>query len=154
PAVEGGTYVWIDGLGTQNNLPNVGLGLHLIGLDAGFFPDNGAAHDLRQHLRGGGLRGGIGYNLPGTNWRAELGGAYLRADGSNSGSAAPTSGIGVLFVNGASSTAFFGCTGTFPPCATSAALSSDISAWQLNAKLAYDWRAGWLLLSPSVALFG
>jgi hypothetical protein len=152
PAVSvGGVYAWVDGFWDQVNLPNVGLGLKNVSLAPGF-ADNGVLHSLRQHLHGGGVRGGVGYNMPGTNWRTELGASYLRADGSQSTAAAPTAGIGVQLLNGSNSLAFFTC--AIAPCSTTAALSSDITAWQLNGKLAYDWRADAVLLSPSIALFG
>jgi hypothetical protein len=147
-----GAYAWIDGSWKQVNLPDVALGLRNVALGAP--QDNGAQHSLRQRLNGGGVRGGIGYNLPGTYWRAELGASYLRADGSSSASAAPSPGVGAQLLNGATGPNFFGCGGTFPACSTTAALTSDITAWQLNGKLAYDWRAGPVLLSPSLALFG
>jgi hypothetical protein len=151
-AATHGVYLWVDGSWEQVNLPDVALGLRNVGLSAP--QDNGAQHSLRQRLNGGGVRGGVGYNLPGSNLRAELGASYLRADGSNSAASAPSPGIGVQLLSGATGPGFFGCAGTFPACSTTAALTSDITAWQLSGKLAYDWRVGAVLLSPSLALFG
>ena len=60
-----------------------GLGFRLDG-PGPVFADNGVVHTLSQHLNGGSVRGGVGYNLPGTDWRAEVGASYLRASGSSS----------------------------------------------------------------------
>src|SRR6266446_437135 len=69
-AATHGAYVWVDGSWEHVNLPDVALGLRNVGLSAP--QDNGVQHSLHQHLNGGGVRGGLGYNLPGSNWRAEL----------------------------------------------------------------------------------
>jgi hypothetical protein len=144
-------YAWLDGFAAQVNLPEIGLGFRNVTLDPSF-ADRGVVHSLRQRLNGGGVRGGVGYNLPGTSWRAEFGASYLHANGTQSATGAPSSGVGVQLLNGSNTVNFFTC--AIAPCSTTAALSSDVGAWQLNGKLAYDWRSGAVLLSPSVALFG
>ena len=99
------------------------------------------------------MRGGVGYNLPGTNWRAEIGASYLRASGSSSGAASLNApAVSVQLLDGSGQIGFI-CAGIFS-CATTAALSSDITAWQVNGKLARDWQFGNTRVSPSVAVFG
>jgi hypothetical protein len=39
-------------------------------------------------------------------------------------------------------------------CAIGGALSNRYDAWQLNGKIASDWKYGWITLTPSVAIFG
>jgi len=148
-----GIYAWVDGWWDQINLPRVGLGFRANGPAALAFPDNGVLHNLNQRLNGSGGRAGIGYNVPGTNWRAEFGFSYFHGSGTPSETGAWTvPAISVQLLNGSGQVGFI-CQGAFT-CRTSSGLTSDITSWQLNGKVAYDGRMGVVLLSPSLAIFG
>ena len=150
---ERGYYFWIDGMYDRIRLPTYALGLHNV-VNAGGFPDAGSTvQTFDPHLNGGGVRGAIGYILPGSTIKFELGGSYVAATGTNSAvTASPTFDVSAQLLNGAGAVAFI-CPAPIS-CSTAGTLSTRYSAWQFNGKVAADLKAGAITLTPSVAAFG
>jgi len=149
-------YVFLDGTYDRVNLPTYSLGLHNVAL--GGLVDNGPVNNFSStHLNGDGVRGGLGYFVPGTRWRLEASGSYVKADGTQTQSSSVTTigFMGPVFLNGTTSLNAFGCLAAGATCSSSGQLNSDYAAWQANGKAAYDvqW-AGPVVLSPFVAVFG
>jgi hypothetical protein len=91
--IEGGPYVWVDGFYEQMRLPSYNLGTHLFQLFP-FLPplaDLGPLQTFDPRLNSGGVRGAIGYLVPGSAFRLELGGSYVSGSGSQSQSSTPQS---------------------------------------------------------------
>ena len=148
-----GWYIYEDGIYENVALPSNLLGLHNVGpglLDAG--PTN----NFSTRLNGEGVRGGLGYVVPGTGWRMEATGSYVRADGTQNqtGALISNDAVGPVFLNGAPTKNAFTCGGIFN-CSSTAQLSTSYVSWQAGGKIAYDMQwAGPVSLSPFVALFG
>jgi hypothetical protein len=153
-AAATGWYTFIDGIYDRVHLPTYALGLHNGGAAATNFADIGPVSSFDPKLDGGGLRGGVGYHLPGTSWRLELGGSYIEANGSQRQSATTTAdSAGFVFLNGTAPLASKFCT-TGLACTTDGQLTSAYKSWQINGKAAYDATWGGATISPFVALFG
>jgi hypothetical protein len=153
---ESGFYVWMDGAYQNVHLPTYSLGYRNVGVEAGFpmFPVAGAVQSFDPHLDGGGVRGALGYRVPGTNLRLEVGGSYVKADGNTSQTSVNTApDLALQLLNGVSSSALFRCV-VDVSCSTRGTLSSSYDSWQFNGKAAYDWKYGSITLTPSAALFG
>lgn len=150
---SGGYYVWVDGIYDRVALPSYTLGLHniLAGLT---LPDVGPVQGFDPRLNGSGVRGAIGYRLPRSTVRFEIGGSYIAANGSNPAFGENSTGaVGVVLLTGVvPGSAAFNCIARI--CSTSSNLSSDFSAWQFNGKVAADWTYGSINLTPSAAIFG
>jgi hypothetical protein len=150
-----GYYVWVDGMYDRVRLPSYALGLHNV-ITVGTFPDAGLVQSFDPSLNGGGVRGAIGYILPGSTWRFELGGSYIGANGTNSAvaTASTIGGANVQLLDGTlPATTAFVCNGA-TTCTTASTLSTSYTAWQFNGKAAADWKFGSILVTPSVAIFG
>src|SRR2546428_2663210 len=67
PAVvtDSGWYVWIDGDYQRVRLPAYALGLHNVRFPAAPFVDAGPSQSFDPRLNGAGVRGAVGYRLPG-----------------------------------------------------------------------------------------
>src|SRR6266851_400589 len=148
-------YVWLDGMYDSVHLPTYRLGLRAL---PNTFPsfDNGAAlQPFDTHLNGGGAHGAVGYVLPGTSTRFEFGGSFVGASATNSQSTTNTNNVVVAqFLNGSGLNSNFNCIPGFVTCSTLSRLSTDYSAWQLNGKVASDWKYGSVIVTPSAAVFG
>jgi hypothetical protein len=153
-AAATGWYTFVDGMYDRVHLPTYALGMHNVGARATGFADSGPVSGFDPKLDGGGLRGGVGYHLPGTSWRLELGGSYIEANGSQRQSATTTAfAAGPVFLNGTAPFASKFCTTGFA-CTTDGQLTSTYKSWQVNGKAAYDATWGGVTISPFVALFG
>jgi hypothetical protein len=156
---KGNWYIWADGAGHSINLPSISLGYHLAPL-GGLTPDLGSRFTDNSSISGPGFSGAIGHIFPGTgNTRLELGGSYIQADAAQTSSTAPLSTLDnvvqvQLNLNGfIRPGGVFGC-GLAPGCHTNQTLHADYQAWQINGKLAHDFAAGPVTLTPSVVVFG
>lgn len=151
---ENGYYFWLDGMYDRVRLPTYGLGVHET-IFPGSLADVGPLQALDPRLNGEGVRGAIGYVMPGTSMRFEFGGDYVGAKGTSSGSALlANGGIVGLFMNGGGLNNGFNCGNVGFTCSTASSLSTDYSAWQFNAKVANDWKLGSITVTPSLAVFG
>ena len=150
----GGFYVWFDGMYDNTRLPAYTLGFQ--NLTAGGV-ETGSFRSFDPDLSGGGIRGAVGYTLPGSSTRIEFGGSYISASGSLS---QPTSSVTAAditnqLLNGKLAPGLgVTCSGGVFTCAIGGALSTSHDAWQLNGKIASDWKYGWITLTPSAAIFG
>jgi hypothetical protein len=154
PPVEAvqGWYVWVDGMYERVNLPGYRLGMHNTAA-AGGFPDAGINQQFNPHLDGGGVRGAVGYIVPNSNYRIEVGGSWVGASGSTSQSTlGQPNDISLFFLNGAGRVAFV-CAATFN-CPINGTLNTNYSSWQGNGTVLYDWKANTVSMTTSVALFG
>ncbi len=151
---ESGYYVWVDGMYERVNLPTYTLGFKAVeSLGGGFAGrDIGAVQSFDPRLNGAGVRGAIGYLVPGSSLRLEAGASFVAADASQSQSGTAGSFVGLQFLNGSFANNAFNCVGFV--CSVSGTLKTDYTAWQLNGKALYDWRFGGLTVTPSAALFG
>jgi hypothetical protein len=145
----GGFYAWVDGFYDRIRLPTYAEGFHNM---SGLLGDTGPVNSFDPRLNGGSVRGAVGYQVPGSSFRVEVGGSYIAGSGSltqqalNSG--APGSSVGPVMLNG------FNPFGLNCPCSTSGMLNTSYNAWQVNGKAAYDLRYGSLTVTPFAALFG
>jgi hypothetical protein len=151
---ESGYYFWLDGMYDRVPLPTYQLGLHNTTL-ATSFTDMGPVNTFDPRLNGGGVRGAIGYVMPGTSTKFELGGSYVAANSSQSQStSSPNNYVAALLINGGGLTNAFNCSSGAPGCTTAGSLSTSYSAWQFNGKVSNDWKYGSVTLTPSLAVFG
>ncbi|HEY1474201.1 MAG TPA: hypothetical protein VGF53_08975, partial [Pseudolabrys sp.] len=151
---SGGYYVWLDGMYDNVRLPTYALGLHNSNLVTG--ADAGIRQTFDTHLTGGGVRGALGYWVPGTGIRLELGGSYVAARGNTSQTTGdPQSAVAAQLMNGGFGvpTGFNCIVGTFA-CSTQGTLSTSYDTWQINGKAAFDWQYGSVTVTPSAAVFG
>jgi hypothetical protein len=156
-ASSGNWYFWIDGMYENVRLPSYALGIHNIG-DTSLL-DAGAAQNFNQTLNGGGVRGALGYMMPGSGLRFEVGGSYVTAKGSSSQTTALTADAAPVLLNGANPggavLGAFLCNsvGGFT-CSTAGTLSATYDAWEINGKVAVDRKFGAVMVTPSLAVFG
>ena len=157
-----GFYVWGDAAYEAVNLPRYNLGpATSVGASTVY---GSQIINLDPHATGYSPSGGIGYYLPtgtlpasfGQNVRVELGGSYVNATASNSGSAqyGTPSGGGSFFLLMNNTNVFpssYGCIGV---CNSSSTLTTSYASWQVNGRVASDFTAGAFGLSPSFAVFG
>ena len=160
PAIvaENAYYFWLDGMYDKVRLPAYQLGYHNIGGGAGG-SDIGPIQSFNPNLNGGGVRGAIGYILPGTSTKFEFGGSYTEAKQTQSQSTTSlNSDVVSQFLNGSLQNGGFLCLlfspPSSPPCTTAGRLKTDYSAWQLNGKVSNDWKFGSVTVTPSLAVFG
>ena len=148
-------YFWLDGIYERVRLPTYQLGFHNIGAGAGG-SDLGTVQTYDPSLNGGGVRGAIGYVLPGTSTKFELGGSYTEAKASQSQSTPSTnSDLITQFMNGGVQiNPVWLCFFPGPACMTSGTLKTDYSSWQLNGRVSNDWKFGSITVTPSLAVFG
>lgn len=149
-----GFYVWLDGMYDQVALPTYQLGLHAA--NNSNLLDRGSAQKIAPHLNGGGVRGAIGYVVPGTGARFEFGGSYMNAKASDSNFTSTSAfGIGTQFINGSVGSGYV-CSPAvfFGRCDISGVLNTDCAAWQFNGKVAADRTFGSVKLTPFAAIFG
>jgi hypothetical protein len=150
---ESGYYFWLDGMYDRVRLPTYQLGLHNTA-PAPPFTDMGSVNTFDPSLNGGGIRGGIGYVMPGTGTKFELGGSYVAAKASQSQStSSANNGVTALFLDGGGHNSAYVCSGG-SICTTAGNLSTDYAAWQLNGKVSNDWKYGSVTVTPSLAVFG
>jgi hypothetical protein len=151
---ENGYYFWLDGMYDRVRLPTYQLGYHNIGAGAGG-SDLGTVQTFDPRLNGGGVRGAIGYVLPGTSTKFEFGGSYVEAKQSQSQSTTSSnSDVVAQFINGSLQNGVFLCFFSGPACTTAGELKTDYSAWHLNGKVSNDWKFGSVTVTPSLAVFG
>ena len=153
---SGAFYFWADGSYQSINLPTYSLGIvRTTGIPIVNLGPSGP-HDPRA--TGNGISGAIGYVLPhgtipftwGSNARIEIGGSYVKAETSQSGSGASGTNFAAQLVSGFL-VATIACA---PPCHTASTLNTDYSSWQIWGKTASDIKFGAVTVSPSLALFG
>jgi hypothetical protein len=153
---SGNWYFWIDGMYENVGLPSYGLGFHNVGI--GSQADLGPAQNFEQRLDGAGVRGALGYMLPGSNVKVEIGGFYVAAKGSSSEATTLAAGATPVLLNGStpgSVTGGFLCNGAGGfTCTTAGTLSANYDAWQINGKIAADRRFGIFTITPSLTVFG
>jgi hypothetical protein len=150
----GGFYVWLDGMYDNVRLPAYTLGFQ--NLTAGLV-ETGNFQTFDPDLNGGGIRGAVGYTLPGSSTRIEFGGSYISASGSLSQPTSPVTATDITnqLLNGKIAPGVgVTCNAGGFTCAIGGALSTRYDAWQLNGKIASDWKYGWITLTPSAAIFG
>lgn len=162
----GGFYVWADGSYQSVKLPKFGLGLRNV--DPVALTDRGVVDTFDPRATGFGVRGAVGYVFaPGTfapmfgsDVRFEIGASYINVDDKSSSGTTfvPTFAGGISLLSGATfpSASYFSincATGAFN-CSTSAALETNYRSWQVDGKLASDYKMGAFKLTPSVAVFG
>jgi len=148
-------YVWADGSYQHLMLASVALGEK----------DNLATafvSRLNPKVTGYGVSGGFGYVLPpgvmpGSNARIEVSGAFTEASGNDAqlltsyiASSVDTFTSPVL-LNGATSGTALGCNVIFL-CTVSTTLRSDYTAWRLAGRVASDFVAGNLTITPWVGV--
>jgi hypothetical protein len=149
---DSGYYFWLDGMYDRVRLPTYQLGFHNTPF-AGPFPDLGPVQTFDPRLDGGGIRGAIGYAMPGTSTKFELGGSYVAANSSQSQSTSNGIPVLALLINGGGLNTATTCAGV-SICTTAGSLSTSYSAWQFNGKVSNDWKYGSVTLTPSLAVFG
>jgi hypothetical protein len=148
-----GFYAWLDGSWQEINLPRYDLGFV-------FQPTGGAVtstFSADPRATGSGVSAGVGVLLPtrfGARDRFDVSGSFVHATDSRSGvttSSAPGA-VGLALLNGT----VMVDSGCFPgPCSTlRSALSTDYQSWQVSGRFATDYKAGSVIVSPSLALFG
>jgi hypothetical protein len=151
-----GFYTWIDGAYQSVNLPSVGnFGYRLV-TGGGTVLDNGK-HDPRTD--GFGIKGAVGYALRdgalpvsfGSNQRIELGGSYVKTDGTSSATSSQELAIHVYNLQGVNPIGTAGCGPG--PCATPSTLTSNFRTWDVFLAGKSDLKAGSLTLTPSLMLF-
>lgn len=149
-------YAWVDGFYEKIRLPSYVIGLRTLTTD--LLLDRGTIQGFDPRLDGGGVRGAVGFRVPGSTLRFEFGGSYVAADGrAEQSSAVPPSALGVQFLNGSTPRGTPGCSNTFfftISCRVDGRLASDYAAWRLDGKAASDLTWGWGTLTPHLAVFG
>jgi hypothetical protein len=150
-AVNGNLYFSLDSMYDRVHVPAYSLGMRNV--DATNITNIGPLQTYDPGLNGVGVRSAIGYFLPGTSTRFELGGSYVGANGSQSQFTTTTAtDVAIQLISGRQpGSAFVGP--TFNP-TTSGNFSTDYSAWQFNGKVANDWKYGLVTVTPSLAVFG
>lgn len=157
---DSGWYLSVDGSWQSVNLPDYGIGFLKVASPT--FSEAGPFQTFSPHLDGYVVRGTVGYFLPpaasdtlfGANTRVEFGGLYGRAKGTDAGTAVYTGGgIVGLTLDAVGANGGWLCADT-QVCTTSSNLSSEYSNWQLDGKIAGDYRWGSILVTPSLAVFG
>jgi hypothetical protein len=155
PAVAVGPsdfYLWVDGAYDAVRLPTYALGYQNLTVA---LMDLGPAQSFRSSLDGGGVCGAVGYVLPGSDTRIEFGGSYVAASGTAAPFASPApSEVGMQFLNGSLVVNGATCSGGTFTCAVAGTLTTSYSAWQVNGKVATDWKLGAVTVTPSAAIFG
>jgi hypothetical protein len=156
-AVVDDWYVSADGMYENVKLPSSSLGWH--GTNGGL--DVGPLQTYKDGLGGGGGRYAIGYFVPSSAYRLELGGSYLSASGSSSQLRASQPGENWLpvLLNGVAPVGAgggFNCAGGFfaISCTVSGVHHTGYDSWQLFGKAAYDWKFNTATVTPSLAVFG
>lgn len=155
-AEAGGFYVWADGSYQAIRLPKYNLGFASTGLGEGNpGPYGGQLQSLDPRLGGGAFTGAIGFVMPqspvGSNFRFEIGGSYVGASASQSGethvgdSSQSFQTLNGRLVVGAA------CESVCPIRTT---LATDYASWQLNAKVATDFKSGAITFTPWLGAFG
>jgi len=153
-SAENPYYFWLDGMYERVRLPTYQLGFHNTGAGAGG-NDLGPVQTYDPSLNGGGVRGAIGYVMPGTSTKFEFGGSYAEAKASQFQSTLSTnSDVGSQFISGGLQNTAFLCFFPFTGCMTAGTLKTDYSAWQLNGRVSSDWKYGSVTVTPSLAVFG
>jgi hypothetical protein len=148
----GNIYGWIDGSWRSINLPSYDLGWRVqVPINTGA-PT--AVHSSKPRLDGWAMDAGIGFRVPGlANGRFELSGLLVGADASESGAFVATAagnGQGLQGVNGQN---MFG-NACGPPCAFTSDVRTEYRSWQVRGRYALDYRAGGLMWTPSLGVFG
>lgn len=150
-AVSDNFYVWVDGTYNWVRLPSSSLGFHTLGPAP--FLDNGPTQKFESKLDGAGVRGALGYVLPGSGVRFELGGSHVSADGSSHQTfATPVPSIGPVLLVGGSFGGGPVCNGGLT-CVVAGSHRSDYASWEINGKVASDVPFGAFTFSPSLGLF-
>ncbi len=160
-AYANGFYAWADGSSQSIHLPTFSLGWRAADFVTAF--DRGPYDSYNPRATGSGIRGGLGYifgdgTFPsafGSNVRIELGASYVRASKTQAGGVGAIPGPGVQTIELLS-----GVMGVAPvvcglSCgSTASTLSSRYRDWQVNLKVASDFKLAGVTLTPSVAVFG
>jgi hypothetical protein len=148
-----GWYFWVDGMYDHVKLAPFALGWHNV-TAAPATTDAGVAQTFKPDMDGGGIRGALGYIIPGTQVRFEFGGSYISARQTASQFSTNTTGtVTTQLLDGSHLFGAFGCN-TGESCAFAGALTTHYDAWQLNGKIARDFQFGMVTIIPSLALFG
>jgi hypothetical protein len=150
---SGNWYFWLDDMYERVRLPSYALGIHNIAFPAPFV-DRGPTQSFDPSLNGGAVRGALGYVMPGSGVRLELGGSYVTGTGSSSQTTTTPYSAEVVLLNGTlPALSSFVCAGKLT-CSTTGTLSTSYDAWQVNGKVAADAKYGKVLVTPFAALFG
>lgn len=160
PAVAepGGWYVFLDGAYDRVGLPSNALGTWHTLSSAFPFTDVGPIQSFNPSLNAAGVRGGIGYFIPGTHFRLELNGSYVKGNGNQSQTSTVVApkGITPVLLNGTDPiVSGFACDPTGVTCSLAGHLTTDYDSWLINAKAAYDFKWGRsTVISPFALFFG
>lgn len=154
---ESGWYAFEDGMYERVRLPSFALGFHNA---SSSIVDLGPVSSFDPRLQGGGARGGLGYQVHGSQLRFELGGSYVKAgDTQTRGGAESFPGAAPVLLNGTvgggAPSFCIGRNNVSVSCATTGTLRDNYDSWQVDGKIAYDMQwLGAVSVSPFAALFG
>ena len=152
---SGGWYGWLDGMYDNVRLPSYGLGWHAT-TGAPTITDGGPLNRFDPDLDGAGVRGGIGYRVPGTSWRLEADAWYVAARGTQNQSLfGSPNGMSPVLLNGVEpQSSNLNCSGG-AACSVAGTLSTNYNSWQASGKAIFDTHVlATTTLSPFVAVFG
>jgi hypothetical protein len=150
-----GFYFWLDGTYQSIPLPTYNLGFKTNPLGtATSIPSD--VYDPRA--TGWGIAGALGYILPygtlspafGSDARIEVVASYVKASDTQKTASAAGENFSLAGVGGVSIISVDCVT----LCHTSSSLTSDYAAWQVNLKLASDFKVGAVIITPSISLLG
>jgi hypothetical protein len=152
---DGGYYVWVDGLYERVRLPTYSLGFHTA-FTATSTADLGPLQNFDPRFNSGATRGAVGYQVPGSPFRLELGGSYVAGSGSSSQNSTDTTNLVVATLLNGNVVATPNCNNAIFSfrCTVNGTLNTDYNAWEVNGKAAYDWQYGSVVVTPSATLFG
>lgn len=148
-------YVSADGMYQSVPLPKSSLGWHSVRRDADL-TDLAPLQTFDPRIDGAAGRAAIGYVVPNSAYRLELGGSYVSASGTSSQTYA-SQGSDIwnpVLLNGSVPITGFNCFQFGFRCTLAGALHSSYESWQLFGKAAYDLKIDTATLAPSVAVFG
>ena len=151
-----GLYLWADGSYQSINLPTYALGWRTTVFPSVSYTNYSNSFDPRP--TGYGISGGVGYVFQNTIWpnwmgrdvRFEIGGSYVQAQDSQSGTGPSVLEHASQAVNGFTS----GNVLCAARCFSSAQLQTDYDSWRINGKIAGDHNFLGMIVTPSMALFG
>jgi hypothetical protein len=147
-ASAGGFYLWADPSIQSVSLPSYELGWRTG--SSSTVPVS--SYNVRAN--GWGIAGAIGYVLPGSNQRVELGGSYVGAEVAQSNNSIAFASSVQVTVSGATPIIQFACSAV-TPCGQRSTLSTNYAAWQGNLKAASDVKlAANITATPSIAILG
>jgi hypothetical protein len=154
-ATTGSWYIYADGGYERVALPGTNLGWHST-TTTGTFADVAKLQTLNPTLDAGRGGGAIGYFVPNTAYRLELGGSYVSGSGTSSGTRlnAPGEGWTSVLLNGSAQGSPFNCIRVAVVCNMNGSVHTSYDSWSLFGKASYDMKIEAATVTPSVAVFG